>query len=184
MAKQLFNGFVRKIEQFRTKLEVDIKKNIREFCPTDAEMIHYTERWLEEVRTDRRIGVGCMGYIDEETTDVCGGDDRKITESEMRYKMLNFLEEEGNLTEMFEQIDNYENPVLFENAEKARCLDYPFSDEQIAIYQKDIMDEMGITDDIRGGDGGAMFVLRVVNELVEEWMLKEVKEYIVKGHEI
>lgn len=184
MAKQLFNGFVRKTEQFRTKLEVDIKKNIREFCPTDAEMIHYTERWLAEVRTDRRIGGGWRGYIDEKTTDVCGGDDIPATESEMRYKMLNFLEEGRGLTEMFEQIDNYENPVLFEDEEKARCLDYPFSDCQIAIYQKDIMKVMGITDDIRGGDGGAMFVFRVVNELVEEWMLKEVKEYIVRGHAI
>jgi hypothetical protein len=97
--------------------------------------------------------------------------------------MLNFLEEH-DLTEMFEQIDNYENPVLFEDEERARCLDYPFSDEQIAIYQKDIMDEMGVRDDIRGGDGGAMFVLRVVNELVEKWMLVEVRKYIVRGHAI
>ena len=183
MAKQLFNGFVRKTEQFRTKLEADIQKNIREFCPTDAEMEQYTERWLAEVRTDRRIGGGWSGYIDEKTTDVCGGDDIPATESEMRYKMLNFLEEEGNLTEMFEQIDNYENPVLFGD-DRARCLDYPFDEEQVAIYQRDIMDEMGITEGVRGGDGGEMFVLRVVIAEVDEWMLKEVKKYIVKGHAI
>jgi len=181
MAKQLFNGFVRKTEEFRTKLEADIQKNIREFCPTDAEMEQYTERWLAEVRRERIIGGAWRDCIDEE---VCGGDDIPATESEMRYKMLNFLDEEGDLTEMFEQIDNYENPVLFEDEERSRCLDYPFSDEQVAIYQRDIMDEMGITGAIRGGDGGAMFVLRVVIAEVEEWMLKAVRAYIVKGHEI
>jgi hypothetical protein len=182
MAKQLFNGFVRKTEQFRTKLEADIQKKIREFCPTDEEMEQYTERWLAEVRKERRIGYTFTreGYID--TEDACGND-IPATESEMRYKMLNFLDKERDLSAVFCQIDTYEKPVLFGD-DRARCLDYPFDEEQVAIYQRDIMDKMSITEGVRGGDGGEMFVLRVVVAEVEKWMKAKVRAIIVRGHAI
>ena len=179
MAKQLFNGFVRKTEQFRTKLEADIQKNIREFCPTDEEMEYYTERWLEDVRKERRIGVSCFdNYID--TEEDANGDDIPATESEMRYKMLNFLDKERDLSGMFQQIDTYEKPVLFGD-DRARCLDYPFDEEQVAIYQRDIMNKMSITEEVRGGLGGDMFVLRIVIAEVEKWMMERVKAIIGRG---
>ena len=182
MAKQLFNGFVRKTEQFRTKLEADIQKKIREFCPTDEEMKQYTERWLEDVRKERRIGVSCFdNYID--TKEDANGDDIPATESEMRYKMLNFLDKERDLSGMFQQIDTYEKPVLFQD-DRARCLDFPFDEEQVAIYQRDIMNKMSITEEVRGGLGGDMFVLRVVIAEVEKWMMAKVRAIIVKGHAI
>ena len=181
MAKRLFNGFVRKTEQFRTKLEADIQKNIREFCPTDEEMERYTKEWLADVRNERRLGIYNSienTYID--TEEDANGDDIPATESEMRYKMLNFLDEERDLSAMFQQIDFHEKPVLFRD-DRARCLDYPFDGEAVAIYQRDIMDKMSITEGVRGGDGGEMFVLRVVVAEVEKWMMERVKAIIGRG---
>ena len=177
-AKDWFNCFVRKTVAFRTKLGAGMEEGIQQFCPTDEEMIQYTERWLADTREYRRLGHGDEKYIDEDGGD--GKDDIRATESEMRYKMLNFLDEERDLAAMFQQIDFHEKPVLFRD-DRARCLDYPFDGEAVAIYQRDIMDKMSITEGVRGGDGGEMFVLRVVVAEVEKWMMERVKAIIGRG---
>ena len=174
-----FDGFVKMTERFRTHLAKEMCAKIRQFCPTDEQMEQYTERWLAEVRKERRIGYTSTreGYIDRE--DVCGND-IPATESEMRYKMLNFLGKSRDLSGMFQQIDTYEKPVLFRD-DRARCLDYPFDEEQVAIYQRDIMNKMSITEEVRGGLGGDMFVLRVIIAEVEKWMMEQVKAIIGRG---
>lgn len=176
-----FDGFVNATERFRTRLAKEMCAKIRQFCPTDEQMEQYTERWLAEVRKERRIGfTECGGYIDREDVE---GNDIPATESEMRYKMLNFLEQEDSAIEvMFGQINTNSSPTLVRDEFLGRVLDYPYPDCEVAIYSKEMYEKMKL-----GKCAGGMcyeFMLRVVNELVEKWMLVTVKKNITRGHQI
>ena len=181
MATSDFTGEYFDVVQFKASLECKWTKKIREVAPTDEEMKQYTERWLEAVREQRQIGDGLDEYIDEDAED--GGDDKIATESEMRYKMLNFLEQEDSAIEvMFGQINTNSSPTLVRDEFLGRVLDYPYPDCEVAIYSKEMYEKMKL-----GKCAGGMcyeFMLRVVNELVEKWMLVTVKKNITRGHQI
>lgn len=182
MAKQLFNGFVRKTEQFRTKLAAGAEETIRQFCPTDEEMIQYTERWLADTREHRQLGYSSPKYIDED-----GGDDKddtRATESEMRYKMLNFLDQETfPMVEMFGQIDTHDQPTIIEDEDYGQLLDFPYQNS-VAIYQKEMLDMITESGDYALHSPCRALVVRVLNDEVEKWMKKFVRKYIVRGHAI
>ena len=178
-------GLLVDVVQFKASLEREMIKKIREVVPTDDEMKQYTERWLEAVREQRQIGIG--GY-DERLLDWFDndgdGDDKIATESEMRYKMLNYLDEEGGeaMGVMFDQINTDASPTLVRDEYLGRVLDYPYQDCEVAIYSKEMYQKINL-----GKCAWGMcceFLVRVVNELVEKWMLEEVRKYIVRGHAI
>jgi hypothetical protein len=173
-------GLLVDVVQFKASLEREMIKKIREVVPTDEEMKQYTERWLEAVREQRQVGIGGYAerYIDDEE------DDKIATESEMRYKMLNFLDEEGGdaIGVMFDQINTDASPTLVRDEYLGRVLDYPYQDCEVAIYSKEMYQKINL-----GKCAWGMcceFLVRVVNELVEKWMLVEVRKYIVRGHAI
>ncbi len=177
-----FDGFVNATERFRTRLAKEMCAKIRQFCPTDEQMEQYTERWLAEVRKERRIGfTECGGYIDTEDVE---GNDIPATESEMRYKMLNFMDKSDEpMVEMFGQIDNYEQPTTVRDEFLARILDYPYSDCEVAVWQRDMFNVLSGNGNWCCGFEGE-FAVRVLNDEIEKWMTAFVRKYIVKGHEI
>lgn len=179
-------GLLFDVVQFKASLEREMIKKIREVVPTDEEMEQYTERWLEAVREQRQVGIGGYPeiYLDWFDNDGDGGGDKIATESEMRYKMLNYLDEEGDdaIGVMFDQINTDASPTLVRDEYLGRVLDYPYQDCEVAIYSKEMYQKINL-----GKCAWGMcleFLVRVVNELVEKWMLEEVKKYIVRGHAI
>jgi hypothetical protein len=180
-AKDWFNCFVRKTVAFRTKLGAGMEEGIQQFCPTDEEMIQYTERWLADTREYRRLGHGDEKYIDEDGGD--GKDDIRATESEMRYKMLNFLDQETfPMVEMFGQIDTHDEPTIYQDMDYGRLLDFPYNGG-VAIYQSKMLDILAKTCDNLHTPVRAFVATLLVAE-VEKWMTKFVRKYIVKGHAI
>lgn len=176
-----FDGFVKMTERFRTHLAKEMCAKIRQFCPTDEEMEQYTERWLAEVRRSQRIGYTGENYIDTAVED---GDDIPATESEMRYKMLNFLDNDDEpMVEMFGQIDNYEQPTTVRDEFLGRILDYPYCDCEVAIYHRDMFNVLSGNGNWCCGFEGE-FAVRVLKDEVEKWMTAFVRKYIVKGHAI
>jgi hypothetical protein len=179
-----FDGFVKMTERFRTHLAKEMCATVWKFCPTDEQMEQYTERWLAAVRKERHIGYthhSDDGYID--TEDVCGNN-IPATESEMRYKMLNFLDNEDEpMVEMFGQIDNYEQPTTVRDEFLGRILNYPYCDCEVAIYQRDMFNVLSGNGNWCADFAGE-FAVRVMNDEVEKWMTAWVRKYIVKGHAI
>lgn len=171
-------------ERFRTHLAKEMCAKIRQFCPTDEQMEQYTERWLAAVRKERHIGYthhSDAGYID--TEDVCGND-IPATESEMRYKMLNFLDNEDEpMVEMFGQIDNHEQPTTVRDEFLGRILDYPYCDCEVAIYHLDMFNVLSGNGNWCCGVEGE-FAVRVLKDEVEKWMTAKVRAIIVRGHAI
>ena len=173
MATQLFNGFVRKTEEFRTKLEAEMRAEIAEFCPTDMEMIHYTERWIDEIREDRQIGYTNAKYIDDDDKG-----DKGATEYEMLAQMLEYLDTVNTpMEEMFGQIDNHTRPTIIQDEDYGRLLDYPYSGG-VAIYQKDMLDLLTKSGEYALHTPEKSFAVRLLNDKVELWMTNFVKEYL------
>lgn len=172
--KDLFNCFVRKTEDFRTKLGAEI--DVEQFCLPEADMIHYTERWIDDIEDRRAIGYHDGKYIDEEVED---GDDIQATETEILEKMLVFLEEETNpMVEMFGSINTRRSPTIINDEYYGRILDFPYSGG-IAIYQKWMIDQITggkVVETLHYPEGA--LVLTLINEKVEEWMTNFVREYL------
>lgn len=179
--EELFNCFVRKTTAFRTKLAAGAEETIRQFCPTDEEMIQYTERWLADTRENRQLGYSNPEYIDEARgTDE---DDIRATESEMRYKMLNFLDQETfPMVEMFGQIHTDDQPTIYQDLDYGRLLDFPYNGG-VSIYQSKMLDTLARCCDNLHTPCRAL-VVSVWNDEVEKWMTAFVRKYIVKGHAI
>jgi hypothetical protein len=180
-ANDWFNCFVRKTIAFRTNLGAGMEEGIQKFCLPEADMRQYTERWLADTREHRQLGYSSPKYIDED-----GGDDKddtRATESEMRYKMLNFLDQETfPMVEMFGQIDTHDQPTIIEDEDYGRLLDFPYANS-IAIYHKWTIDrideeEYSLHTPVRA------FVTTLIVAEVEKWMKKVVRKYIVRGHAI
>jgi len=173
-AFDLFNCFVRKTEDFRTKLGAEI--DVEQFCLPEADMIHYTERWIDDITERRQIGYSDGKYIDEEVED---GDDIRATETEILEQMLEFLETEDDpMVEMFGSIHTRRLPTLIVDEYYGRILDFPYSGG-ITTYQKWMIDQ------ITGGKVAThlhfpeeAFVLTLINKKVEKWMTNFVKEYL------
>lgn len=182
-ANDWFNCFVRKTVAFRTKLgETMVDEAIEQFLLPEADMIHYTERWLADTREHRRLGYGDEKYIDKDGGD--GKDDIRATESEMRYKMLNFLDQETfPMVEMFGQIDTHEHPTIIEDEDYGRLLDFPYQNS-IAIYHKWTLDKIAVSGDYLLHSPVRAFVATLIVAEVEKWMTAFVRKYIVKGHAI
>lgn len=173
MAKQLFNGFVRKTEEFRAILRAEMRTSLREFCLTDAEMIHYIERWIDEIREERQIGYANAKYIDGDDTG-----DKGATEHEILKLMLEFFEEEQSaITEMFGQIDNFSQRTIIKDEDYGRLLDFPYSGG-VAIYQKEMLDVLTKSGNYSLHRPDDAFTARVLNMEVEEWMRNFVIEYL------
>jgi len=173
-ANDWFNCFVRKAIAFRTNLGAGMKEGIREFCPTDAEMIHYTERWIDEIREDRHIGYSNPKYIDDDDKG-----DKGATEYEILEQMLAFLEEETYpMEEMFGQIDNHTRPTIIEDEDYGRLLDYPYQNSGVAIYQKEMLDLLTKSGDYSLHSPVRAFVATLINQEVEKWMRNFVVEYL------
>ena len=173
MAKQLFNGFVGKTEEFKAILRAEMRKEIAEFCLPEADMIQYTERWIDEIREERQIGYTDEKYIDDEDKG-----DKGATEYEMLEQMLAFLEEEDDpIIEMFGQINKHRHPTIIEDEDYGRLLDYPYLDG-VAIYQKWMLDKITESGDYALHPTDAAFTARVLNMEVEEWMRNFVIEYL------
>lgn len=174
MAKQLFNGFVAKTEEFQTKLREEMRKEIAEFCLPEGDMRHYIEEWIDKIREDRQIGYTNEKYIDDDDTG-----DKGATEHEILKQMLEFFEEEHDpITEMFGQIDRTNNPTIIQDEDYGRLLDYPYQGG-VAIYQKWMLDLLKT----RSGDYSLhrpndAFTARVLNNEVEEWMRDFTIEYL------
>jgi hypothetical protein len=183
MAKDLFSGFTRKTADFRAKLEDDIAANIREFCPTDADMIHYTERWIEEVKDTRQIGYSDSKYIDtyeQDVGDEDGGDedDKKITDAEMLEKMIAFLDAETTpMVEMFGQIDTRDHPTIIEEEDYGRLLDWPYRNS-VAVWQFQMLNTLNGYGSYGLHTPEKAFVANVLNDEVERWMTRFAKEYL------
>lgn len=182
-ANDWFNCFVRKTVAFRTKLgETMVDETIEQFLLPEADMIHYTERWLADTREHRRLGYGDEKYIDKDGGD--GKDDIRATESEMRYKMLNFLDQETfPMVEMFGQIHTHRHPTIIEDEDYGRLLDYPYANS-VAIYQKWVLDKIAVSGDYLLHSPVRAFVATLIVAEVEKWMTAFVRKYIVKGHAI
>ena len=173
MAKQLFNGFVRKTEEFQAILRTEMRTSLREFCLTDGEMIHYIERWIDEIREDRQIGYADAKYIDGDDTG-----DKGATEHEILEQMLEFFEEEHDpIEEMFGQINNHTRPTIIQDEDYGRLLDYPYSGG-VAIYQKEMLDLLTKSGDYSLHRPNDAFTARVLNMEVEEWMRNFTIEYL------
>ena len=173
MAKQLFNGFVGKTEEFQAILRAEMRKEIAEFCLPEADMIHYIERWIDEIREERQIGYTDAKYIDGDDTG-----DKGATEYEILEKMLAFLEDETYpMVEMFEQINNHTRPTIIQDEDYGRLLDYPYSGG-VAIYQKWMLDLLTKSGDYSLHRPNDAFTARVLNMEVEEWMRNFTIEYL------
>lgn len=176
MAKDLFNGFTRKTAEFRAKLEDDIRANIREFCLWDGEMIHYTDRWIEDTRTHRRIGYADAEYVDDE-------DDKRATEAEMLEKMIAFLDTEREpMVEMFGQIDTRDHPTIIEEEDYGRLLDWPY-ENSVAVWQFQMLNTLNSYGSYGLHTPEKVFVANVLNGEVERWMTRFVKEYLEEKKE-
>ena len=175
MAKDLFSGFTRKTTEFRAKLEDDIRANIREFCPMDGEMIHRTERWIEEVKDTRQIGYNDAEYVDEDGGDE---DDKKITDAEMLEKMIAWLDSERNpMVEMFGQIHTRDHPTIIEEEDYGRLLDWPYPNS-VAVWQFWMLNTLNGYGSYGLHTPEKAFVANVLNGEVERWMTRFVKEYL------
>jgi len=163
---------------FRNQLATEMRTGqhgIREFCPTDAEMIHYIERWIDDTREHRQIGHADEKYIDEE---VDGGDDIRATETEMLRKMMKFIiTEKDPMVEMFGQIHTQTHPTIIEDEDYGRLLDFPYQNS-VAIYQKEMLDMITESGDYALHSPCRAFAVRVLNDEVEGWMKKFAVEYI------
>jgi hypothetical protein len=170
----IFSGLMRKATAFRTKLKTELGDKIREFAPTDAEIVLYCERWLEQVKSDRTIGMGGDRYVD----DACpyGGDDIQVTDREMIAKMMAFLDEDGAVKELYEQIHTRRNPTLAEVNNCAHYFDEAYGSE-IPVYLNDIFKQAG-------GDNGTYFgkdgewLLFLLKDEVEEVIIATMKEHL------
>jgi hypothetical protein len=87
------------------------------------------------------------------------------------------------MVEMFGQIDNYEQPTTVRDEFLARILDYPYSDCEVAVWQRDMFNVLSGNGNWCCGFEGE-FAVRVLNDEIEKWMTAFVRKYIVKGHEI
>jgi len=173
MAKQLSNRFVGKTEEFQTILRAEMRKEIAEFCLPETDMRHYIERWIDEIREDRQIGYTNAKYIDDEDTG-----DKGATEHEILKQMLEFFEEEHDpIEEMFGQIDNHTRPIIIQDEDYGRLLDYPYSGG-VAIYQKWMLDLLTKSGNYSLHRPNDAFTARVLNMEVEEWMRNFTIEYL------
>lgn len=171
-AEDWFNCFVRKTVAFRTKLGAGMEEGIRQFCPTDGEMIHYIERWIDEIREDRHIGYGDAKYIDGDDTG-----DKGATEYEILEKMLAFIEEETYpMVEMFGQIDNHTRPTIIQDIAYGQLLDFPYNGG-VSIYQSNILDILAKCCSNLHTPCRAFVATLIVAE-VEKWMTNFTIEYL------
>ena len=172
-AEDWFNCFVRKTIAFRTNLGAGMKEGIQQFCLPEADMIQYTERWIDEIREDRHIGYTDAKYIDGDDTG-----DKGATEYEILEKMLAFIEDETYpMVEMFGQIDNHTRPTIIEDEDYGRLLDFPYQNS-IAIYQKWMLDKITESGDYSLHSPVRAFVATLINNEVEKWMRNFVIEYL------
>jgi hypothetical protein len=173
-ATTIFSGLMRKATDFRTKLKTELGDKIREFAPTDAEIVYYCERWLEQVKSDRTIGMGGDRYVD----DACpyGGDDIQVTDREMIAKMMAFLDEDGAVKELYEQIHTHRNPTVAVVNNCAHYFDEAYGSE-IPVYLNDIFKQAG-------GDNGMYFgkegewLLMLLKDEVEKVIIATMKEHL------
>lgn len=170
--QQLFTGFVRRVETFRTILKSEIGKPevLKQFHFTEPEMIHYTERWIDTVREDRTI---CDAQLDTEEDE--DGNTVRVDEIEMLERMIAYLRNTagGAMLEVFEQMDTHSLPTKFKREEAARLLDYPYCDCEIAVWQLELMEHGS-----RWYGTEDTFVLRLIDELVQEWMEEFMMDFI------
>lgn len=178
-ANDWFNCFVRKTVAFRTKLgETMVDETIEQFLLPEADMIHYTERWIDDTREHRRLGYGDEKYIDEDGGD--GKDDKRATETEMLEQMLEFLDEETfPMVEVFGQIHTIHHPTIIEDEDYGRLLDYPYANS-VAIYQKWVLDKIAVSGDYLLHSPVRAFVATLLVAEVEKWMTEFVKEYLTE----
>lgn len=173
----LFARFEEKTQVFRNQLAKEMRTGqhgIREFCPMDAEMIHYIERWIDDTREQRQIGYCMPKDIDGRK----GSEDILATETEMLRQLLKFLETDSEpMVEMFGQIDTRQNPTIIEDEDYGRLLDFPYSNS-VAIYQKEMLDMITKSGDYALHSPCRAFAVRVLNDEVEGWMKKFAVEYI------
>lgn len=177
-AEDWFNCFVRKTIAFRTKLGAGMEEGIQQFCLPEADMIHYTERWIDDTREYRKLGHGDEKYIDKD-----GGDDKddtRATETEMLEQMIEFLEEETYpMVEMFGQMDRKGYPTIIEDEDYGRLLDFPYQNS-IAIYHKWTLDKIAESCDYSLHTPVRAFVATLLVQEVEKWMTEFVKEYLAE----
>lgn len=173
----LFARFEEKAQVFRNQLAKEMRTGrhgIREFCPTDAEMIHYIERWIDDTMEQRHIGYSDVRYIDIDAGDE---DDIRVSETEMLRQLLKFLETDREpMVEMFGQIDTHDQPTIIQDMDYGRLLDFPYNGG-VAIYQKEMLDQLARCCDNLHTPCRAL-VVRVLNDEVEGWMKKFAVEYI------
>jgi hypothetical protein len=154
-----------------------MEEGIQQFCLPEADMIHYTERWIDDTREHRQIGHGNEKYIDEEVDD---GDDIRATETEMLRKMLEFIEEETYpMVEMFGQIHTHRHPTIIEDEDYGRLLDFPYQNS-VAIYHKWTLDRITESGDYSLHTPVRAFVATFIVQEVEKWMTEFVKEYLTE----
>lgn len=175
-SEEMFNCFVRKTIAFRTKLGAGMEEIVERFGLPEADMGHYTERWIDDTREHRRLGYGDEKYIDKDGGD--GKDDIRATETEMLEQMLEFLEEETfPMVEMFGQIHTHRHPTIIEDEDYGRLLDFPYQNS-VAIYQKWVLDKIAESGDYSLHSPVRAFVATLIVAEVEKSMTEFVKNYI------
>lgn len=157
---------MRKTQVFRTKLRTELGEQIREFAPTDADLVLYCDRWLGEVERTRRIGE-CGNYVDDDRVDE-NDKDRKATETEIIESMIAFLDETDCEKEIYRQIGEEIS------SQGAHYFEELYGSE-IPVYLNDIFVKCG-GDRYYGTDGE--FLLKFLKDEVEEIINKTMREHL------
>lgn len=163
---------MRKIQVFRTKLRTELGEQIREFAPTDADIIHKCERWLEQVIEDRRIGATGK-YVDDDRVNA-KDEERLATDTEIIEDMIEFLNETDAEKEIYEQI----NSVVVSGG--SHYFEEPYESE-IPLYMNDIFVLCGGLERKRCGDyfgKEGEWLLMFLKEEVEGIINKTMREHL------
>lgn len=157
---------MRKTQVFRTKLRTELGEQIREFAPTDADLVLYCDRWLARVIEDRRIG-DTGKYVDDDLVDE-KGEERLATETEIIEGMIEFLDETDAEKEIYCQIGEDISSL------GAHYFEEPYRSE-IPVYMNDIFNKAG-GDRYYGTDGE--FLLMFLKDEVEGIINKTMREHL------
>lgn len=166
MAHQLFTRLMRRTQVFREQLEKELEdtQGLKEFAPSEQELIQYTERWIERVKESREL----CAYGDTF--------DEGISEKELYEKMFYYLDEcDDALEGVFEHIDTPDHPTKVVSG-GAKYLDNPYGEDHLLIFQHDLYHLLGGHTRYFGLDGE--FIFQAINEQIIVWMTNWMKEYI------